>query len=49
MDRRAANFDSDQGVELADGGFKRCELEVLVREYTVLGRVVGDTKGDAGL
>jgi hypothetical protein len=49
MDRCAANFDSDQGVELADGGFKGRELEVLVREYTVLWRTVGDTKGNAGL
>lgn len=49
MHRRAANFDSDQGVELANCSFKRCEFEVLVREDPVLGRVIGDTDGNAGL
>jgi len=49
MHRRAANFDGDQGVELADCSLKRREFEVFVREDSVLGRAIGDTEGDAGL
>lgn len=49
MYRSAANFDGDQRVKLADGGFKRCELQVLVWKYAILWRAVGDTEGDAGL
>ena len=49
VDRRAANFDSNQGVELTDCSLKWCELEVLVRKDSVLGRAIGDTEGDAGL
>ena len=49
VDGSTANFDSDQGVKLADCGLKWRKLEVFVREDVILGRAIGNAEGDAGL
>ena len=49
MHRCTTNFDGDEGIELTDCSLKRRELEVLIREDTILGGDIGDTEGDAGL
>ena len=49
MDRCTANFDGNQGVQLADCSFKWRKLEVFIREDAVLGRAIGNAEGDAGL